>query len=34
VTAELVDEGVAAFATSFDELLAAIDRQRTALTSA
>jgi transaldolase len=31
VTAELVEEGVASFSTSFEELLAAIDGQREAL---
>jgi transaldolase len=34
VTDELIDEGVATFGTSFDELIAAIDSQRKALTPA
>lgn len=34
VTAELVEEGVAAFSISFEELLAAIDGQRQALARA
>jgi hypothetical protein len=34
VTEELIAEGVASFARSFDELLAAIDAQRQALAPA
>jgi transaldolase len=34
VTDELIDEGVASFAKSFDDLIGAIDSQRKALTPA
>jgi hypothetical protein len=34
VTAELLDEGVVAFAKSFDELIATIDSKRKALATA
>ncbi len=34
VTDELIDEGVAAFAKSFDDLIATIDSQRKALAPA
>jgi hypothetical protein len=34
ITDELISEGVAAFAKSFDDLLASIESQRSALTPA